>query len=144
MIFHIDRTIVSLSTFKALRQAVGWSCAPDEALLTSLQNTEFCVRVRHQDQTVGMGRIVGDRGFIYFVADVIVHPDYQGQGIGGKIMSEVMDYLRKNAPPHAYITLMAAQGKEAFYEKFGFFSRPTEKYGPGMMVELVRQKHSEL
>jgi hypothetical protein len=26
--------------------------------------------------------------------------------------------------------------KEAFYEKFGFFKRPTDKFGYGIMVEL--------
>jgi GNAT superfamily N-acetyltransferase len=83
-----------------------------------------------------MGRIVGDQGFIYFIADVIVLPEFQGQGIGAMIMGSIIGYLRAHAPEHAYITLMAAKGKERFYEKFGFFTRPTEKHGHGMMLSI--------
>jgi predicted N-acetyltransferase YhbS len=83
-----------------------------------------------------MGRIVGDRGFIYFIADIIVHPHHQGAKIGTAIMNEIMAYLNKNAPRNAYITLMSAYGKEGFYEKFGFFKRPDSRYGHGMMISL--------
>ena len=51
-------------------------------------------------------------------------------------MNSIMLYLEENAPENSYITLMAAKGKEEFYEKFGFFKRPTEKFGCGMMIEL--------
>ncbi len=47
-----------------------------------------------------------------------------------------MAYLRENVQEYSYITLMCARGMESFYEKFGFFRRPTGEYGCGMMVEL--------
>jgi predicted N-acetyltransferase YhbS len=83
-----------------------------------------------------MSRLVGDHSFIYFVVDVIVLPEYQNQGIGTKLMERIMSYLKGNVQEYSYITLMSAKGKEAFYEKFGFFKRPTGEYGYGMMLEL--------
>ena len=32
-----------------------------------------------------------------------------------------------------YIGLMAAEGNHGFYEKLGYFARPAEGFGPGMM-----------
>jgi predicted N-acetyltransferase YhbS len=83
-----------------------------------------------------MSRLVGNPSFIYFVADVIVLAEYQDQGIGTKLMERIISYLKGNVQEYSYITPMSAKGREAFYEKFGFFKRPTGEYGYGMMVEL--------
>ena len=136
MKIEIRTELINLQAFKDLRKLVGWPLPPDQSIEISLRNTEFCVVAYADSELVGMGRIVGDKGFIYFIADIIVKPEYQGKGIGAKIMNSIMLYLEENAPENSYITLMAAKGKEDFYEKFGFFKRPTEKYGCGMMIEL--------
>ena len=36
----------------------------------------------------------------------------------------------------AYAVLMASKGKEAFYERYGFISRPNEKQGAGMQQRI--------
>jgi predicted N-acetyltransferase YhbS len=83
-----------------------------------------------------MYRLVGGHSFIYFVADVIVLSEYQNQGTGNALIKKIKCYLQENVQEYSYITLMSAKGKEAFYEKFGFFNRPMDKFGYGMMVEL--------
>jgi len=49
-------------------------------------------------------------------------------------MEFVMNYVKSSAPKGSIlqIGLMASKGKEAFYERFGFVSRPNEKQGAGM------------
>lgn len=137
MNIEIKQYVPSMEEFKEMRTSVGWlALPPDEAIKISLRNTEFSVAAYVNGKLAGMGRIVGDKGFIYFIADIIVKPEFQGRGIGAGVMKKIMAYLEENAPGNAYITLMAAKGKEAFYEKFGWFKRPTEKYGHGMMVEM--------
>jgi len=134
---EIKEYVPSVEEFKELRTSVGWlAFPPDEAMAVSLKNTEFSVAAYVDGHLAGMGRIVGDKGFIYFIADIIVKPEFQGRGIGAGVMQKIMTYLEEHAPENAYITLMAAKGKEAFYEKFGWFKRPTDKYGHGMMVEI--------
>jgi hypothetical protein len=49
------------------------------------------------------------------------------------MMKEIMNYIAENACEGAIVGLMSAQGKEEFYEKFGFRKRPNEKFGHGMM-----------
>ena len=44
-----------------------------------------------------------------------------------------MEYVKNNACPGAVVGLMSAKGKEDFYERFGFWKRPTDSFGHGMM-----------
>jgi GNAT superfamily N-acetyltransferase len=57
-------------------------------------------------------------------------PDFQGKGLGKRLMQAIMPFLEKNARPGAFIGLMAAQGVENFYTQFGFAVRPPDQ--PGM------------
>ena len=70
-----------------------------------------------------MGRVIGDGALNFEVVDVAVEPIYQGKGVGRMIMQSIMDYLERDAPKGAYITLMADVPE--LYAKFGFeLSRP--------------------
>ena len=82
------------------------------------------------DKLIGLGRIVGDGSIYFYIQDIIVVPEYQGQGLGKVIMKELMQYLKDNANHNSLIGLMAAEGVEKFYHKFGFITRSTSK--PGM------------
>ncbi|WP_292464863.1 GNAT family N-acetyltransferase [Methanolobus sp.] len=136
MNYTIEEKLPSVEEYIHLRQSVGWPCPGNRSIEKSLSNSIYCVCAVENDRVIGMSRLVGDHSFIYFVADVIVLPEYQNQGIGTSLMERIMSYLKGNVQEYSYITLMSAKGKEAFYEKFGFFKRPTGDYGYGMMVEL--------
>lgn len=129
---------VSVEEFKLLRKSVGWPVPPDAAIETSLKNSVYCVSAYITSRLVGMGRIIGDNGFTFFISDIIVLPEYQGNNIGRCVMTSIIEYLKESAPENSYIVLMAAKGKEKFYEKFGFIERPTEKLGSGMMLDVDR------
>jgi len=43
-----------------------------------------------------------------------------------------MDYVYKNAEHGSLVNLNAVIGMDGFYEKFGFWKRPAEKFGYGM------------
>jgi len=87
-------------------------------------------------ELVGCGRIIGDKGFLYYVQDIIVLPKYQMQGIGTKIMDSIMDYLKKQCVERAIIGLMTAKEKERFYKKYGFIERPNDNLGAGMIKTI--------
>jgi len=134
--YSLEEKLPSVEEYIYLRQSVNWPFPNKNAIEKSLNNSIYCVCAVKNDHTIGMSRLVGDHSFIYFVADVIVLPEYQNLGIGTSLMKKIMSYLQENIQDYSYITLMSAKGKEAFYEKFGFFKRPTDNFGYGMMVEL--------
>lgn len=49
-----------------------------------------------------------------------------------KLIEKINEYKKLN--PEIRIYLGASKGKESFYEKFGFISRPNEDLGVGMIL----------
>lgn len=116
--------------YAALRAAVGWSALPPEAIRAGLDAALYSVSVYDEERLVGCGRVVGDGGLYFYIQDIIVHPEYQGRGVGEGIMERVMGYLKQHARQNAFIGLMAAVGVEDFYHRYGFQRRPDDR--PGM------------
>jgi GNAT superfamily N-acetyltransferase len=129
--------------FNALRVAVGWGAIENSLAVKGLENTAFTICVRDTDKAIGMARVITDYGYVVYIADVIVLPEYQGNGIGTEIMTRVMAYINANIAPGQgkYIALMASKGREEFYEKFGFVKRPNDTLGCGMTVWLSKEEH---
>lgn len=127
---------LNASDFLALRQAVGWEADLNQ-ITRSLEKGLFNVVAQDDDgQTLGMGRLVGDGVMYWYVQDVIVRPDAQGQGIGQAIMARLLAYVDAYSLPGTRVTvgLMAAKGKVGFYEKLGFIPRPNDTMDPGMVM----------
>ncbi len=116
-----------------LRENVGWLLFSKEQTQKALDNSLYTVIAVDDDQTIGMGRLIGD-GMYYIIADIVVQPDYQKQGIGGRIMNMIIEYVDRTTPigGRSSIQLIAEKGKEAFYEKIGFKTIPHEICGSGM------------
>jgi len=124
--------------YNALRATTGWRAYPEAVVAEALPNSLYGVCAYEGETLVGMARVIGDGGLAYYIQDVVVRPEYQGQGIGAQLMERVMAYIQAHAGDNAVIGLMAAAGKEAFYEKYGFTRRPTEKLGAGMTIFFQR------
>jgi GNAT superfamily N-acetyltransferase len=136
--YKLTEEIPKADEYLKLRESVEWASPDSDSCNLGLSNSVYCVTIRDKGNLTGMGRVVGDGVFTFFIVDIIVHPDYQRKGLGKEIMKRIMDYLDKNAAENSYITLMAAKGREGFYKKFGFFTRPTDTYGCGMMLEFKK------
>lgn len=109
---------------------MGWNIPDDEAIGRALASSLFSVVAEDDGLLVGLGRVVGDGGLYFYVQDVMVHPSFQGKGLGTQLMQRVMGYIGAEAPPGAFVGLMASQGLGSFYASFGF--HPREPDAPGM------------
>jgi len=125
---------ISPEDYNMLRESVGWRGIKTEQAKRGLAGTRYLAAARDGEKTVGMGRVISDGGYVCYLADVIVKPEYQGKGIGKAIMSLLVSQVKEGMEDGEYIdfVMMSAKGKEPFYEKFGFGKRPTESLGHGM------------
>lgn len=65
-----------------LRESAGWLLFSKEQTQKALTNSLYTIIAVKDNQTVGMGRLIGD-GMYYMIVDIVVQPDYQKQGIAG-------------------------------------------------------------
>jgi GNAT superfamily N-acetyltransferase len=117
-----------------LRQAVGFLDISYEQAKRGIEHSTFLVSAKEGDKTIAMARLLFDFGYTAYIADVIVLPEYQGKGIGKKMIEEIFRYVESHSTTGEMISyvLLAAEGKETFYEKFGFTTRPSGNMGAGM------------
>ena len=120
--------------YMEMRRLVGWGMFPLEQAAEGLKNSFILACFRVDGKPVALGRAVSDHGYVVYIADVIVAPEYQGNGLGRKIMEYLMEQIKASMKPgyRVMISLLAAKGKEEFYNKFGFMDRPNEAFGCGM------------
>lgn len=115
----------SVETYRQLRKAAGLSPKTIEAAERGLPNTLFGVQIIHDNQTVAMGRVIGDGGTFYQVVDIAVLPEHQGQGLGKTIMREIVGYIEREIPDSGYVSLLADGQASLLYQQFGFsFAAP--------------------
>lgn len=122
--------------YNELRLCVGWRPITEGQAERGLENTTFLTAVRDGDKIVAMGRMLFDFGYTAYLGDVIVRPEYQGQGIGRQIVERLINRTMDSAHEGERIMFIlgAAKGKEIFYEKLGFKRRPNEFSGDGMSM----------
>lgn len=125
---------LSTEVYNQLRELVSWNPIAERRAAIGLKNSYYIISAKEGRKTVGMARVVSDGGYVAYIADVIVHPDYQRQGIGREMMQRLMRFLKQDlqAGERMMVCLGAAADKEPFYKLFGFEERPNVHSGAGM------------
>lgn len=138
MEFRLVENMLSPEDFSRLRESAGWQSFSEEQLRRAMAGGLFTVAALGDEGVIGMGRLVGDGVMYWYLQDVVTLPQYQGLGIGRAIVGRLLDYIEQHALPgtRATVGLMAAEGKEEFYERFGFVTQPSAGHGAGMMRYL--------
>ncbi|WP_433619930.1 GNAT family N-acetyltransferase [Paenibacillus cellulositrophicus] len=117
---QLGHDVPEAEEYNKLRVKAGLSPKDIEASRRGLQGSLFIATLRLEGKLIGMGRVIGDGGCMYHVVDIAVDPDHQGQGLGKRIMAEITGYLDHNAPPTAYVSLIADVPADRLYRQFGF------------------------
>jgi catechol 2,3-dioxygenase-like lactoylglutathione lyase family enzyme len=71
-------------------------------------------------EPIGGAHLLSDNTGFFYLKDVHVHPDWQGRGIGTKLMQTLSAWLDKNAPANSSIWLHTGEHLTHFYKEFGF------------------------
>ena len=125
---------ISIEDYNYLRASVDFITIRPKRARVALANSLYTLIAMDGSRPVGMARVVGDGGYVYFICDVIVRPSYQSHGLGRQIIENVLAWLESQVEDDETImvNLMSAMNKEPFYEKLGFHKRPFGNHGAGM------------
>jgi len=125
---------ISIENYNDLRASVDFITIRPKRAEIALKNSLYTLIAMDGDLPIGMARVVGDGGYVYFICDVIVRPSYQSCGLGKQIIENVLQWLESQVDEGETImvNLMSAMEKEPFYEKLGFHRRPFGNHGSGM------------
>jgi len=116
-----DVSTVDLDELSRLYQIAPLGHKPPDALKTVFGHSMFTCFVYAGDMLAGAGRALADGRDCSYIADVAVHPDHQGRGLGKAIISKLVDLSRD----HKKIILYANPGTEEFYARLGFLRMNT-------------------
>ena len=80
---------ISTDEFLEVVESVGWKTYSKEQIDKALKNTMYMVKVTADDKLAGIGRVVGDYSIVCMLSDICVKPEFQGNGIGLKIVKSL-------------------------------------------------------
>lgn len=117
-IMKIERnTEVSAKELNELLQSIGWGISPVEKLNKALELSWGWITARNEEgKLIGFVQVLSDGIKHAYILRLLVHKDYQGQGIGTKIVENLLTFLKENKLNPILIT---KPEEEAFYNKFG-------------------------
>lgn len=109
-----------------LYRAHNWTHANDPTRLRlAIESSSFSVVAEDDDTVVGFARAMSDEAFAVYIADILVAPDRQRQGIGRSLARAILDHYPLDRFHHQ--VLIAERGAEGFYRRLGM--SPVNVYG---------------
>jgi GNAT superfamily N-acetyltransferase len=100
-----------------LYRANGWSSAEKgELLRKALVNSHAIISAWVDDRLIGLGNAISDGYLVVYYPHLIVHPEFQGKGIGSEIVRRMKARYRD-----FHMHMLVADGRAIeFYRKCGF------------------------
>lgn len=108
--YHQLQDLFRLGAFWAQERKIeDWEVA--------IANSEPVISVWNGDRLIGFARATSDGIYRATIWDVVIHPDYQGAGLGSKLVETVLSHPRMNRVERVYLMTTHQQ---RFYERIGF------------------------
>ena len=125
IVFSTDRNI-DLYELEELCDAVGWSRRPLRKVKKAIQHSFLVVTMWElqgaRKRLIGFSRATSDHAFNATIWDVVVHPSFQGRGLGKALMAQLIKKLRSEDISN--VTLFADPHVVNFYKNLGFMPDP--------------------
>jgi GNAT superfamily N-acetyltransferase len=127
----------SVADYLLLRERAGLSPRREDQAEAALGGSWAAVHVLHEadDQTVGMGRLLGDGGWYFHVVDMAVLPEHQRRGLGDVILTVLLERIRREAPAGAYVNLVADPPGRQLYARHGFTPTAPDSISMARMLD---------
>lgn len=122
--FQHDTRDIDWPALGSLFQAADLGGREGDKLRRAFENSQVVCFVFAGPRLIGAARALTDFEYHATIYDVVIHPDYQRQGIGAALMREVLNRL-----PVWRILLIADGDAARFYGRLGF-----QPYGDTMAL----------
>lgn len=112
-----ERRDIKIEDIVELYMANEWSSAntPNE-LYNALMNSHTLISGWSDGKLVGIGNAISDGYLVVYYPHLLVHPAFQGKGVGQMIMGKMQERYG-----HFHMQMLTADGKAIdFYKKIGF------------------------
>lgn len=116
-IHYSDTARPEAAAVVALYRTVNWSSADKPAALhAALMSSHSLVTAWDDEWLVGLGNAISDGHLVVYFPHLVVHPEYQGQGIGTQIVGRMKQRYRG-----FHQQVLVADGRAVeFYQRLGF------------------------
>jgi ribosomal protein S18 acetylase RimI-like enzyme len=109
------QTLFQLGAFWAKdRRVEDWEIA--------IANSDPVISVWDSDRLIGFARATSDGIYRATIWDVVIHPDYQGAGLGRKLVETVLSHPKLSRVERVYLMTTHQQ---SFYKRIGFEENST-------------------
>ena len=117
--FCLDKSKINLEQLhKLLQIGAFWARNRSiEGLSIAIANSNPVVTVWDQSLLIGFARATSDGIYRAAIWDVVIHPDYRGCGLGGKLVETVLTHPQVSKVERVYLT---TTNQQSFYERIGF------------------------
>jgi GNAT superfamily N-acetyltransferase len=107
-------------------RANDWTHAHDPPRLrTAIERSDLAIVAVQGEEVIGFARAMSDGAFAVYIADILVLPDHQRQGVGRRLLQALLDHYPLDTFHHQ--VLVAERGAEGFYRRHGMV--PVSTYG---------------
>jgi GNAT superfamily N-acetyltransferase len=114
---YIKNPKLKIEQLIELRESVGWDSMEDYYKKV-LGKTYFSLGCYVNERLVGFVDVLSDGITDAFIRDLMVNPEYQGKGIGKRLLSITIEKLKEDGI-YAINALFDEELKD-FYKSFGF------------------------
>lgn len=128
---------ITAREYNELRALTDWFQYSERQMQIGIEGSEYIIAAMDGEKVIGAARLISDGACYGIIADVIVRPEYRGAGIGKHMVESIIEYVKTRLDEgETYgLNLMAAKGRETFYEQLGFIRRNLDT-GHGMAIRL--------
>ncbi|XHX79774.1 MAG: GNAT family N-acetyltransferase [Stenomitos frigidus ULC029] len=136
-----DQKLIDLLQLQALFQTAAFWARDRSAedLAIAIANSDPVVTAWDHDLMIGFARATSDGIYRATVWDVVIHPHYQGAGLGRKLVETVLSHPKMSRVERIYLMTTHQQ---SFYQRIGF--EPNESTTMVLHNQLIEAPRSML
>lgn len=126
---------ISWQQLAELLEAAGLGKRDPQLMLQVYQNSQFCYFGSVNGELMATAHAISDMTSVSYLADVAIHPRFQGHGYDHQLMARVMQDLA----PLGKVFIYSVPDKLTFYQKYGFHDLTTAMvYAAGTALERLQ------